>query len=127
MKNETCICGGPLQCLTDQEDDRHPILACAEGSACPGSPAGPSLPVAWCKCGHRLTFEQVRWRGRLEVTTTTGWRCHCEGCVDGGYDDDGQGVAQVSGEGDSPWEALDDLAAMHFDREPEALLVEGWK
>ena len=29
-------CGGPQQCLTDQEDARHPVLACAEGSACRG-------------------------------------------------------------------------------------------
>ena len=29
-------CGGPQQCLTDQESDQHPVLACAEGSACPG-------------------------------------------------------------------------------------------
>lgn len=87
---------------------------------------GPSLPVAWCKCGHGLTFEQQAFYARHKVTT--GWRCHCEGCVDGEYlHDRGLVMQVVSGEGDSPWQALDDLAAMHFDREPEALLVEGWK
>lgn len=29
-------CGGPLQCLTDPEQDEHPVYACAEGSDCAG-------------------------------------------------------------------------------------------
>jgi len=84
---------------------------------------GPELPVALCKCGHKLTFEQMRWRGRLVIST--GWRCHCEGCVDGEYVGDPLTLQMtvVSGEGESPWEALDDLAAMHFDLMPEDLLV----
>jgi hypothetical protein len=99
------------------------VLALTVGSAGIPSQCGPALPVALCKCGHKLTFEQMRWRGRLVIST--GWRCHCEGCVDGEYVGDPLTLQMtvVSGEGESPWEALDDLAAMHFDLMPEDLLV----
>lgn len=82
---------------------------------------GPSLPIAYCKCGHRLTFERRVWRPRVGPATT-GWRCHCEGCVDGEYLEDGLHTYVRSGEGDSPWEALDDIAAMCWDILPEELL-----
>ncbi len=85
---------------------------------------GPALPTAFCKCGHRLTFEPMRWRGRAGVISK-GWRCHCEGCVDGEYVGDPLTLhmSVVAGEGEGPWQALDDLAAMHFDLMPEELLV----
>lgn len=84
---------------------------------------GPGLPIAYCRCGHRLTFEPMRWRGRLGIIST-GWRCHCEGCVDGEYVGDPPALQMSvrSGEGDSPWEALDDCAAMCWDIYPEELL-----
>jgi hypothetical protein len=82
---------------------------------------GPSLPIAFCRsCNTRLTFEPT-W-----VTfKAKGWRCHCEGCVDGEYVGDPLRLQMSvrSGTGDSPWESLDDLAAMHFDCEPEELLT----
>ena len=80
---------------------------------------GPSLPVAYCRsCGSRLTFEREYWG------TTAGWRCHCEGCVDGEYVGDPPRLQMSvrSGEGTSPWEALDDCAAMQWDCLPEELL-----
>lgn len=84
---------------------------------------GPSLPVAFCRCDARLQFERAVWYplGRR----TTGWRCHCEGCVDGETLSDGTSKIYVkSGEGQSPFEALDDLAAMHFDCEASELMRE---
>lgn len=110
-------CGGPLQCLTDQEDDRHPLMACADGSECKGLFCGPSLPVAFCRCDAQLQFE------RCDYGKATGWRCHCEGCVDGETFGDGTSRTYVkSGEGRSPWDALEELAAMHFDCDPEELM-----
>lgn len=85
---------------------------------------GPALPVAFCRsCGTRLTFEAETWRGRL--TSTKGWRCHCEGCVDGEYVGDPLRLQMSirSGIGGSPWEALDDCAAMEWDCAAEELLA----
>jgi hypothetical protein len=83
---------------------------------------GPELPVAYCRsCSTQLTFERRVFRGRL--SSSTGWRCHCEGCVDGEYLESGLHIHVRSGEGDSPWEALDDCAAMQWDLMPEELLV----
>lgn len=79
---------------------------------------GPSLPIAYCKCGTRFTFEPARW----SIPGAKGWRCHCEGCVDGEYIDGVLRGDVRSGEGDSPWEALDDCAAMCWDIHPEELL-----
>lgn len=81
---------------------------------------GPQLPVARCRdCNARLKFERVRW-GRNGY----GWRCWCEGCVDGEYAGD-PATLQMSvraGEGEGPWQALDDCAAMQWDCYPEELL-----
>lgn len=80
---------------------------------------GPKLPRARCRdCDTVVTFE--RRRGL--------WRCHCEGCVDGEYVYDeypvgGLRMSVRSGEGDTPWGALDDMAAMCWDCEPVELLV----
>lgn len=85
---------------------------------------GPWLPIAYClSCGSRLTFEPVYF-DRWPRASTKGWRCHCEGCVDGEYVGDPPRLQMSvrSGEGDSPWEALDDCAAMQWDCEPEELL-----
>jgi hypothetical protein len=81
---------------------------------------GPQLPVAFCRsCRTRLTFEPA-W-----VTfKTRGWRCHCTGCVDGEYVGDPLTLQtdMRAGEGECPWEALDDCAAMQWDCEPEELM-----
>lgn len=85
---------------------------------------GPSLPIAFCRdCHTQLTFERIRWRGRAGIIST-GWRCHCTGCVDGEYVGDPPSLQMSvrAGEGDSPWEALDDCAAMQWDCLPEELL-----
>lgn len=81
---------------------------------------GPCLPIA--RCGSEpshapLVFERS---GKQ-------WKCHCLDCIDGEYVYDEYPVGGLkthdpSGYGDSPWQALDDYAAMHFDLEPEALL-----
>lgn len=79
---------------------------------------GPQLPMARCKCGTLFTWEHERRNGR------TVWRCECQGCVDGEYVGDPLtlSVSIRSGEGDSPWEALDDCAAMNWDCFPEELM-----
>jgi hypothetical protein len=113
----------PCTCESEGDNPGCPEHGRDEPEYYTPQPIGPQLPVALCKCGHKLTFEQMRWRGRLVIST--GWRCHCEGCVDGEYVGDPLQLQMtvVSGEGESPWEALDDLAAMHFDLMPEHLLV----
>jgi len=84
-------------------------------------PLGPNLPVAFCQCGTRLQFERAEFRGW--VNQSTGWRCWCDGCIDGEYlPDIGCRTYVKSGEGASPWDALDDLAAVHFNCMPEELM-----
>lgn len=85
---------------------------------------GPALPVAFCRsCDTRLTFERECRHSRMHGNQTV-WRCVCEGCVDGEYTGDPLTLhtSVKSGEGDSPWEALDDIAATEWDCLPEELL-----
>jgi len=82
---------------------------------------GPALPVALCRCGTQLSFERAVFRGW--VNRGTGWRCHCTGCIDGEtFSDGSRALNVVAADGQSPWDALTELAAVHFDCDPEQLL-----
>lgn len=50
-------CGkhGPLQCLTDQEQDNHPLLICLDGCAVP------TYRVMWCKWENGGGFDMQEW------------------------------------------------------------------
>lgn len=50
-------CGrhGPLQCLTDQEDDRHPLLVCLDGCS------APTYRVMWCAWENGGGFDMQEW------------------------------------------------------------------
>jgi len=81
---------------------------------------GPQLPVAFCRCGTQLRFERVRW-----TDCSTSWECNCQGCIDQEtFSDGSRSTHYVRGDGVSPWDALDDLAAIHFDCMPEELIKE---
>lgn len=61
-------CGkhGPLQCLTTQEDDRHPVLVCLDGHE------GLTLPkytIQWCNWQDGFGADQQDWRGSDHVYT----------------------------------------------------------
>lgn len=68
-RSEKCPkCGGPMQCLTEQWEDSHPRLMCAEGSECPGKPcdrpavAPYAITESWYLFGEGHSVNRD-WRG----------------------------------------------------------------
>lgn len=77
----------------------------------------PKPPVARCArdtCTSMLNF----WKDYSGQ-----WVCGCDSCEDGEYDERGHHRTDPTGAGDTPWEALEYYANVHFGLDPKELIV----